>query len=209
MIFSGRDRYGFTIVELLIVVVVIAILAAITTVAYNGIQNNAKNAQVVNEIRAVAKLIEMHKVKEGVYPSTGGLSNVYADANCTLATDDTGYEGAEWVPGLGASTGVLPQNPGLVGTGNGTGGCYTYSSDGVNYVLSAWNAKRGGPSTDLLYRRLGWREAAFFGANGYNCNHPNIGGNASGTYNIASDYYKYSFTISSLTNCNETPPPGA
>ena len=38
----ASKKSGFTIVELLIVVVVIAILAAITIVAYNGIQNRAK-----------------------------------------------------------------------------------------------------------------------------------------------------------------------
>jgi prepilin-type N-terminal cleavage/methylation domain-containing protein len=37
----GGPRQGFTIVELLIVVIVIAILAAITIVAYNGITNRA------------------------------------------------------------------------------------------------------------------------------------------------------------------------
>ena len=44
---SGAANFvkgGFTIVELLIVIVVIAILAAITIVAYNGIQNQAKAA---------------------------------------------------------------------------------------------------------------------------------------------------------------------
>jgi len=42
----GQKQSGFTIVELLIVVVVIAILAAITIVAYNGIQNRAKSSAV-------------------------------------------------------------------------------------------------------------------------------------------------------------------
>ena len=39
---SLRKDRGFTIVELLIVIVVIAILAAITIDDYNGIQNRAK-----------------------------------------------------------------------------------------------------------------------------------------------------------------------
>ncbi|RYF28607.1 MAG: prepilin-type N-terminal cleavage/methylation domain-containing protein, partial [Chloroflexi bacterium] len=38
------NNRGFTIVELLIVIVVIGILAAITIVAFNGIQNRGKAA---------------------------------------------------------------------------------------------------------------------------------------------------------------------
>lgn len=40
------QRSGFTIVELLIVVVVIAILAAITVVAYTGIQNRTYDSGI-------------------------------------------------------------------------------------------------------------------------------------------------------------------
>lgn len=43
VVLSGRDR-GFTIVELLIVIVVIGILAAITIVAFNGVQERARMA---------------------------------------------------------------------------------------------------------------------------------------------------------------------
>ena len=40
--YRTRSSPAFTIVELLIVIVVIAILAAITIVAYNGIQDRAR-----------------------------------------------------------------------------------------------------------------------------------------------------------------------
>ena len=43
-----RGVKGFTIVELLIVIVVIAILAAISIVAYNGIQSRANNTKIVS-----------------------------------------------------------------------------------------------------------------------------------------------------------------
>lgn len=45
-----RKQTGFTIVELLIVVVVIAIFAAITIVAYNGIQNRSRDSSVKSDV---------------------------------------------------------------------------------------------------------------------------------------------------------------
>lgn len=59
---NGRAQSGFTIVELLIVVVVIAILAAITVVAYTGIQNSTRNSRVMSEIKQVAQLVEAYNV---------------------------------------------------------------------------------------------------------------------------------------------------
>ena len=53
---------GFTIVELLIVIVVIAILAAITIVAYNGIQKRALTAQYASAADSISKVIASQMV---------------------------------------------------------------------------------------------------------------------------------------------------
>lgn len=50
--FANRKQNGFTIVELLIVIVVIGILAAIVIVAFNGVQTRAQNAQKATEMKA-------------------------------------------------------------------------------------------------------------------------------------------------------------
>ena len=57
------NRRGFTIVELLIVVVVIAILAAITVVAYTGITDQTRDSIVKQDIAKIAKTVELYRVE--------------------------------------------------------------------------------------------------------------------------------------------------
>lgn len=67
---------GFTIVELLIVIVVIGILAAITVVAFNGIQSRAHNTAARQDMAAIAKKMQLYKVDSSSdsYPTSGQLS---------------------------------------------------------------------------------------------------------------------------------------
>lgn len=63
-----RFHPAFTIVELLIVVVVIAILAAISVVAFTGIQNRAYDSAVESDLSTVAKSLGLVKADLGRYP---------------------------------------------------------------------------------------------------------------------------------------------
>lgn len=66
-----RRTSGFTIVELLIVIVVIAILAAVTIVAYNGIQTRAENTKTITAVSSYARAIRSYATINGSYPVTG------------------------------------------------------------------------------------------------------------------------------------------
>ena len=92
-------KAGFTIVELLIVIVVIAILAAISIVAYNGIQVRANNTARLNEAKTWQRLFESHKASTGSYPSM-------ADGGYCLGTGyPNGSDGQARCRNLNASDG--------------------------------------------------------------------------------------------------------
>lgn len=63
-----KTKSGFTIVELLIVIVVIGILAAITIVAYNGIQARGKTSAANSAAISVTKKAELYNTEVGNYP---------------------------------------------------------------------------------------------------------------------------------------------
>ncbi len=68
---AKNKQNGFTIVELLIVVVVIGILAAIVTVAYTGITSRAKDSERSAELRSIATAIDLYYIDNGGYPRCG------------------------------------------------------------------------------------------------------------------------------------------
>jgi len=76
-----KSSRGFTIVELLIVIVVIGILAAIVIVAFNGVQNRANGTSVKSDLAALAKKIEMAKTDSlgEVYPSSSLVTSTAAN----------------------------------------------------------------------------------------------------------------------------------
>lgn len=63
-----KSRSGFTIVELLIVIVIIAILAAITIVAFRGIQDRAAASQTSSAVTGYTKALMMYANDNGAYP---------------------------------------------------------------------------------------------------------------------------------------------
>lgn len=86
---------GFTIVELLIVVLVIGILAAITFVAFNGITSRADTDARISETHAWENLLYAYVVNEGKMPLPSGVSieNGTGETTYCLGTgfQDTDY----------------------------------------------------------------------------------------------------------------------
>lgn len=89
-----KSKSGFTIVELLIVIVVIGILAAIAIVAYNGVQIRARNTQQISVAKTYVSAFGAYVAANGAYPGTSGQSRycIGIDVSaCTTAPVNTWY----------------------------------------------------------------------------------------------------------------------
>lgn len=99
---APNRRGGFTIVELLMVIVVIAILAAITIVAYNGIQQRAITARFQSAILDKRQQAETAYITDGKYPFEDAVRAALAAGN-TIGADLAIYQ--YFMTGLGIPNG--------------------------------------------------------------------------------------------------------
>ncbi len=130
---AKHKQSGFTIVELLIVIVVIAILAAITIVAFNGIQSRAKNQQTVAAVRAYYTALKAYAVDTGALPtSTGclGVSSFYDSNPCYIGANTYNYNSAlnnALLPYMNNNQPSLPTGR-IVSGSNSSSGIFYYPS---------------------------------------------------------------------------------
>lgn len=130
----AQSQSGFTIVELLIVIVVIAILAAITLVAYNGIQQSARLATLQSDLTNNAKLLETSKTSSATdqYPADQAAANLRPSEGTTLVyTAYTTSAGAQKGYCLQATQGQVTYFTTAQGSAQ-EGGCTTITNLVVN-----------------------------------------------------------------------------
>ncbi len=158
---GGKRQLGFTIVELLIVVVVIGILAAIVTVAYAGITSRAENTKTVAGVNQAVKLLGLYKVTNGSYPSPGPtyicIGSGYISQVCSTGTDGVtpvASENSTFATAL-RSVGSLPQlsNKQLtLSTGQkNAGASFQPSNAMVRYILNGAGASCEAGGTGYTY----------------------------------------------------------
>lgn len=141
---------GFTIVELLIVIVVIAILASISVVAYNGIQERARFSSMRSDIASINKAIQLYYADNGSYPITPGTSSSCSGSWC--GWDQVSGDG--FIPGLSPKyLSVIPQLP----TANVNGDTYLYRSPSpgseyklIRLVSTGLSASESAAMADLM-----------------------------------------------------------
>lgn len=83
----ASNHRGFTIVELLIVIVVIGILAGLTMVGFSTVQKRAVDAARISDMQTIMKALQMYKETNGTFPSHGASAYAWG---WEVSTDGTG-----------------------------------------------------------------------------------------------------------------------
>lgn len=108
---------GFTIVELLIVIVVIAILAALVLNTFAGVQEKARDSDRQNDVATIQKHLETYYTDHGSYPAQADLANyTWVDANMEGLAEDAFIPPQEDAVSLTAATATAENEYGYVTT---------------------------------------------------------------------------------------------
>ena len=145
-----KTKSGFTIVELLIVIVVIAILAAISIVAYNGIQVRARDTDRASDISQIKKKIETYYAINSSYPSANDMQS------STFRANSLDIQNNSIVTPAGSTQTIAYCWP-----GNTNGYCYSGTTTAGDCTAAGatctgyWITYRteSAPNTDILYQK--------------------------------------------------------
>jgi prepilin-type N-terminal cleavage/methylation domain-containing protein len=87
LVTNKNVKQGFTIVELLVVIVVIGILAAITIVSYTGLSSKATVASLQSDLSGAKKQLALYQVEHSNFPTS--VPNTTGSTYCPV--DDNKY----------------------------------------------------------------------------------------------------------------------
>ena len=118
-----RNEQGFTLIELMVVVIIIGILVAIAVPLYGGVQARARDNACMANVRTLNGAMSMYYAEEDVFPDevadleeAGFIQEVPACPNEGVYSIDSDGEGGEYVVKCTCSL-----DPGESGEGEGEG----------------------------------------------------------------------------------------
>ena len=135
-----RNNAGFTLVELVIVIIIIGILATLILVAFNGVQARAHDAIIKSDLRSFANKLQQYYVTNGQYPPVSPPSSIITSLE--LKATKASYKSASgWNTLLFC---IQPLDPGarfVLAAVSKSENMYTYSSQGgLQQFTGTWNS---------------------------------------------------------------------
>jgi prepilin-type N-terminal cleavage/methylation domain-containing protein len=162
---ASRQKYtGFTIVELIIVIVVIGILAAIVTVSYNGAQDRARFDAYRNDLVRINEAITVYYAERGRYPIDAGVGSAPNTNYCITGT-------TSFMQNTGLAPSYISPMPKVPSNSGGSYYAYCWRGDGVEYKLVRLVPSGTVPSIEqtsdvTMDPNRGWRGWGFWSPGG-------------------------------------------
>ena len=141
------NKRGFTLIEIMVVIVILALLAALVGPKILGRTDDAKIQTTKTQIRSLESALKLYKLDNGVYPTTEqGLNSLVAKP--TVGTipknyKEGGYIESKQVPKDGWGNDYIYVSPGE----HGDYDLSSYGADGVkggegkNADITSWDMK--------------------------------------------------------------------
>lgn len=120
----GKDQRGFTLIEIMVVILILGLLATLVVQNLRGATDRAKRTKAQTDIASLRTALDRYYLDNGVYPTTDqGLQALVARPNGGRIPAN--YEEGGYVTGI-------PSDP--------WGHPYVYQSDGNSFVLKSFGA---------------------------------------------------------------------
>jgi type II secretion system protein G len=143
--FSRYSKRGFTLVEILIVVIILGILAAIVIPQFTNASQDARKSSLVSQLQTLRSQIELFKLQHGdalpnLIGGTDGATPV--TTNWNDLTTVTVYSGTNFGPYMQAppknplnNLGKVVEGDGSAAAGNACGFIYDYATHGTGRIF--------------------------------------------------------------------------
>jgi general secretion pathway protein G len=134
---------GFTLVEILIVVIILGILAAIVIPQFTNASNDARNNSVASTLQTLRSQIELFKIQHADLPPTDATNFLNLMQNASNTTGTTVAGGTDATHTLGPYIQAAPVNPAngqsAVGAAVAATVGWVYTVSGSQYTIQAVN----------------------------------------------------------------------
>lgn len=145
-----RDSKGFTIVELLIVIVVIGILATLVVTTYSGIQARARDSKRQADVQALQTQIEGFYATNAYYPTAADINDeTWRETNLKSLDEAALKDPSGTVTGLSTSTATeTGKQYGYVALDSADAACTAAGTECASYELTSYLE-----NTDVVYKK--------------------------------------------------------
>lgn len=147
-------KQGFTLIELMIVITVIAILAAMVLFGLGAAQKRARDVQRTQIMKAIQNALQSYYGDKSAYPTATGWSNAAA-TDLFNAANLGPYTSAYYDPGCGTSPNSYDVRTGVAVTGCAGAVSYAYVVSPTAGQLTTSGCPAGSPYYLALTKEAG------------------------------------------------------